>query len=98
MEKYFNGNKNIAFFEISGQKGYDFQPYDREITVPYVVRNLKKMVETLPDDCAISTDGHSIVFDGLAETNIGLIKDGCWVECIYTHKSKEFKPRRKGAK
>ena len=92
VRNIFAENKNLFFnlgyYNKEGVVYVSFVPFDREITLKYIKRWLGLLCKHY-DDFVVYAQGFN--FDGLYETNKGLIKCGCVVMDNLTGETISFK-------
>ena len=85
-------NENIVISKLN-ENGYEdmlyveFVPYNRVITLKYIRQQLKFLIRKY-DDFVLYAQGFN--FDGLYETNKGLIESGCCINDNITNESVYF--------
>lgn len=77
-------NPNILIFRRTDNELHiSIQPYNRELTLEYVARWTKRLIENINEHFTLSTHGFN--FDGLSETNRMLIERGTTIYDNYSN-------------
>jgi hypothetical protein len=90
MSEFLSGNKNILINPTN--KYIELQPYTTELTPASIKPMIKTILSEIKDDSYAVYLGCDHNFEGLSETNIGLLKAGGRLFCNYTGKFSRLQP------